>query len=403
MTISSLPNRSRVQSIDIFRGLVMVIMALDHARDYFHRTEAMGSALATSPTDLATTTPFLFFTRWITHFCAPVFVFLAGTSVFLMGQKKTKKELSIFLIKRGIWLVLVEILIVSLAWSLNPLYNVLFLQVIWVIGISMILLGVLVYLPVQVILAIGLLIVFGHNILDYPSINANIKGGFWGDLLYFTHFDIYTFAENHSALLIYAIIPWAGIMFLGFGFGLLYRQRVDVLSRKRILVLLGLLTVLLFFVLRYLNIYGDPVPWSVQPRGATFTFLSFFNLNKYPPSLLFVCMTIGPSFLVLAFLESTENRLAGIMNVFGRVPMLYYVAHLYLLRIIGVIFFYLTGFTSKDIHTTNSPFLFRPEEFGFPLWGVYLIWIVVVVILYPLCKKYNRYKSTHRKWWLSYV
>ncbi len=376
---------------------------MDHVRDYFHKAEAVGAAVATNPTDLATTTPLLFFTRWITHFCAPAFLFLAGTSAYLMGQKKTKKELSIFLVKRGVWLVLVELFIVTLAWSFNPLYNVFFLQVIWAIGVSMIILGALVYLPVGVIFGIGLLIVVGHNILDYPSVSAGIKDGFFADMQYFTQFDFYPVAENHFVLLVYAVIPWAGIMMLGYSFGQLYRQGIDAIWRRRMLVRLGFGIILFFILFRSLNIYGDPVPWSGQPRGAAFTFLSLLNLNKYPPSLLFVCMTVGPSIILLAFLEKVKNRLTRVMNVFGRVPMLYYVLHLYLIHFLVVIVFYLSGYTSKDIVSPNAPFLFRPDDFGFPLWGVYLVWILIVVVLYPICKKYNKYKSAHRKWWLSYI
>ena len=184
--------RYRIDSIDILRGMVMVIMALDHVRDFFHKVVVEGGEeLATGPTDLATTTPLLFFTRWITHFCAPIFVFLAGTSAFLLGSKKSKKDLSGFLIKRGIWLVIVEVVIITFSWTFNPLYNAIILQVIWAIGISMIILGLMVYLPYNVIFIIGLIIVFGHNLLDFPSVNGQLKGGFLPDLIYFTNFSIH--------------------------------------------------------------------------------------------------------------------------------------------------------------------------------------------------------------------
>jgi len=194
----------------------MVIMALDHVRDFFYKVnlEKAGSA-ATGPTDLETTYPMLFFTRWITHFCAPIFVFLAGTSIFLMCQKKTKKELSSFLITRGIWLVFVEVIIITFGWTFNPLYNLLILQVIWAIGASMILFGLLIHLPYKAIFSIGFIIVFGHNLLDYPSINAGLKGSVLADLLYFSNFAVYPVFKDHYLLIVYSFLPWTGVMLLG--------------------------------------------------------------------------------------------------------------------------------------------------------------------------------------------
>jgi uncharacterized membrane protein len=226
--------RSRIDSIDILRGLVMVIMALDHVRDFFHRAIVEGSGdVATGPTDLDHTTPALFFTRWITHFCAPIFVFLAGSSAYLLSLKKSKRELSNFLLKRGIWLLIVEVVIISLGWTFNPLYNVIILQVIWAIGMSLILLGLLVYLPFNVIFAIGLVIVFGHNLLDYPAISQELKGGLIPDLLYFTKFSVYSIGSNHIILIVYAFLPWTGVMLLGYCFGKLYRPEFDPGRRKK--------------------------------------------------------------------------------------------------------------------------------------------------------------------------
>ncbi len=396
--------RSRIHSIDILRGIVMIIMAIDHARDFFHKVEVSGNgAVATGPTDLATTTPILFFTRWITHFCAPSFVFLAGVSAYLMSTRKTKSELSSFLIKRGIWLVLVEIIIVTLGWTFNPLYNILILQVIWAIGASMIILGLLVWVPYKAILAIGIIIVAGHNLLDYPAINAGLKGHLLPDLLYFSTFSTYAYAPGHLILIVYAFLPWTGIMLLGYCFGKLYAQGVDPLWRRKMLVRMGWGTIALFVLLRFINVYGDPLPWSVQPRGTVFSFLSFINVNKYPPSLQFICVTLGVAMLMLASLERAQNSFTRIMNVYGRVPMFYYILHFYLLHILVVITFYASGFTNKDISTPNNPFLFRPSAFGFPLWGVYAVWLLVVITLYPLCKKYDQYKSSHKNWWLSYL
>jgi len=383
----------------------MVIMALDHVRDFFFKADVSGggASVAMDPTNLATTTPWLFFTRWITHFCAPTFVFLAGTSVFLMGQKKTKSELSSFLITRGFWLVLVELFVITFAWTYNPFYNLFILQVIWAIGISMILFGLVIRLPFWFIFFLGFVIVFGHNLLDYPDINKNLKGGWLADLLYFSNFSIYSLSKDHFFLIVYAFLPWWGVMMLGYCFGKLYGNTIDPLWRRKILLLLGSGLVLLFVILRLLKGYGDPVPMSQQQRGSVFTFLSFLNVNKYPPSLAFLSMTIGPAMIVLALLENIQNKVTGFFRTYGRVPMFYYILHFYIIHTIAIIVFFAQGFSTSEIVTKNNPFLFKPPGFGFGLAGVYAVWLFVFLVLYPLCKKYNRYKSTHRQWWLSYV
>ena len=383
----------------------MVIMALDHVRDFFFKADVSGggASVAMDPTNLATTTPWLFFTRWITHFCAPTFVFLAGTSVFLMGQKKTKSELSSFLITRGFWLVLVELFVITFAWTYNPFYNLFILQVIWAIGISMILFGLVIRLPFWFIFFLGFVIVFGHNLLDYPDINKNLKGGWLADLLYFSNFSIYSLSKDHFFLIVYAFLPWWGVMMLGYCFGKLYGNTIDPLWRRKILLLLGSGLVLLFVILRLLKGYGDPVPMSEQQRGSVFTFLSFLNVNKYPPSLAFLSMTIGPAMIVLALLENIQNKVTGFFRTYGRVPMFYYILHFYIIHTIAIIVFFAQGFSTSEIVTKNNPFLFKPPGFGFGLAGVYAVWLFVFLVLYPLCKKYNRYKSTHRHWWLSYI
>ncbi|MFI5185519.1 MAG: DUF1624 domain-containing protein [Chitinophagales bacterium] len=398
-------SRNRIQSIDVLRGFVMVIMALDHVRDFFFKANIAGggASVATDPTNLATTTPALFFTRWITHFCAPTFIFLAGTSVFLMGQKKTKSELGAFLIKRGFWLVLVELIIITFGWTYNPLFNVFILQVIWAIGISMVFLGLVVQLPFWLIFSLGVIIVFGHNLLDYPEINKGLKGGIIADLVYFSNFSVYNLDKNHLVFIVYAFLPWLGVMMLGYCFGKLYDKTVDHLWRRKMLLGMGTVLIVLFLVIRLLKGYGDPVPMSQQPRGNVFTFLSFLNVNKYPPSLAFLCMTIGPGMIALAFLEKIQNSVTRFFVVYGRVPMFYYIVHFYIIHTIAIIVFFVQGFSTNKIVTPNNPFLFKPPGFGFGLWGVYAVWLFVFLVLYPLCKKYDRYKSTHQKWWLSYV
>lgn len=392
-------NRNRIQSLDILRGTVMVIMALDHVRDFFYNPTGSPQSAALNPTNIATTFPALFFTRWITHFCAPVFVFLAGTSAYLMSQRRSKKEISALLFKRGLWLIAVEILLITLAISFNPLYNFIFLQVIWVIGCSMIILSVLIYLPYRAILAIGFAIVFLHNSLNFVDLPKNIIT----DALYSALFSIYTYATNRVVVFLYAIVPWSGIMMLGFCFGKLYMPEVNIEERKKKLLLYGFGLLGLFVVLRLVNVYGDPVKWAVQPRGPVYTFLSFLNISKYPPSLDYFCVTIGGGMLALSWLEGIQNAFTRFMNVFGRVPFFYYVIHFYLIHALLVVLFFARGYKAKDIVNPTSPFFFTPNGLGLSLVGVYVVWVIVIIIMYPLCKKYNAYKSVNHQWWLSYV
>lgn len=398
--------RSRIDSIDILRGLVMVIMALDHVRDFFHKAVVEGSGdVATGPTDLDHTTPALFFTRWITHFCAPIFVFLAGSSAYLLSLKKSKKELSGFLIKRGLWLLIVEVVIITLGWTFNPFYNFIILQVIWAIGMSLILLGLVVYLPFNAIFIIGFIIVFGHNLLDYPAVSEGLKGGLIPDLVYFTKFSIYNIDNSHLILIVYAFLPWTGVMMLGYCFGKLFRPEIEPARRKKILLQIGSCLLLLFILLRFINLYGDPIPWAPHSRGSVFTFLSFINVNKYPPSLDFLSVTLGAGILMLALLEGSRNAFTNFFRIYGRVPMFYYILHFYLIHLLVVIGFFQQGYSTGQIVSPDVPFLFRPGTFGYPLGIVYLIWLLVVLLLYPLCKKYDRYKTANanKKWWLSYL
>jgi len=386
--------RKRINSIDLLRGIVMVIMALDHVRDFFHNDVYLHN-----PLDLKTTTPILFFTRWITHFCAPIFLFLAGISAYLMSLKKTKNELSLFLIKRGIWLILVEMIIVTLGITFNLSYAVIILQVIWAIGISMLILGILVRLPFTIILIISICIVFGHNLLDYPEAAHHYQVGFLWDLIHNGRFSFYPFAKGHGILIAYAFLPWTGIMLLGYCMGKLFEPSIDPLWRKKILIYSGSGLIILFIVVRLINHYGDPVPWSVQ-RNGIYSFLSFINVNKYPPSLLYISLTIGTALIFLAITENLNNKITSIFIIYGRVPFFYYVIHFYLIHILDVIVLLFAGYNMKQIIVPNVPF---HPEFGFDLGIVYLIWIFVVIVMYPLCKWYNRYKSTHRQWWLSYL
>jgi uncharacterized membrane protein len=389
-------NKKRVQSIDILRGIVMIIMALDHVRDFFHVDAFQGD-----PLNPATTTPILYFTRWITHFCAPTFVFLAGTSAYLIGLRKSKADLSSFLLKRGLWLILVEAVIITLGWTFDPLYHTIIFQVIWAIGISMVLLGLAVRLPYKVIFAIGALIVLGHNLLDYPEADRKHEVGFVWDLLHNGRFDTYNFAPGRILIIAYAFLPWMGIMFMGYSAGKLFEATVEPIKRQKALLFIGSGLIALFVVLRLINEYGNPFPWPPQ-KNALATIMVFMNVQKYPPSLMYASITLGPALIMLALIENVQNRFTDFVKVFGRVPFFYYVLHLYFIHIFTVIAFYIAGYGSKDI-VGQTPFLFRPVQFGYPLWAVYAIWIVLIMALYPLCKWYNKYKATHTQWWLSYL
>jgi uncharacterized membrane protein len=393
--------KTRVQSIDLLRGIVIVIMALDHVRDFLHIEGATGD-----PTNMQTTTPILFFTRFITHFCAPVFVFLAGTSGFLQGLRKSKKELSLFLIKRGFWLVLAELIIMTFGITFDPGYHVFILQVIWAIGVSMIILGLLIWLPFPVILFYGLVIVLFHNMLDKPEAAYAVRNEqlpFWWRLIHGGPF-IEPLNDQRRIFGLYALGPWSGVMALGYCFGKLFQKDIDPAWRRKALLFIGTGAILLFIVLRWINDYGNPRPWAEQPRGSIYSFLSFLNTNKYPPSLMYLCMTLGPAILTLALIEKVQNRFTAFFVTIGRVPFFFYILHFYLIHLICMILFYASGYGAKDIEPPGLVKLFfRPNEFGFNLWIVYGVWISVVLLLYPLCKKYDRYKTANPKWWTSYV
>jgi uncharacterized membrane protein len=387
----------RIDSIDVLRGLVMVIMALDHVRDYFHQSA--------NPLDLATTTPLLFFTRWITHFCAPVFVFLSGTSIYLQSLRKTKKVLQSFLIKRGLWLIFIEIVVISFAWTFNPHYHIIILQVIWAIGISMVLLGLLVRLPFNVILVIGFIIVFGHNLLDIPESAPGFVPGFWWDLLHHGFFARYPIGQSHVLLILYPFVPWVGLMMLGYCTGIFFSPKFTVSQRRKILNGIGIGLIVLFIIVRFINGYGDPQPWHTQKNGL-FTFLSFINVQKYPPSLMYMCIMMGPAFLLLSLFEKIKNAFTKAIKVYGRVPFFYYVIHLYVIHLVSAAFVLIKGHSLAEATTIHSgmPFYFLAAKDGYSLLIVYIIWIGVVIALFPLCKWYDRYKTSHReKWWLSYL
>lgn len=387
----------RIESIDFLRGIVMIIMALDHVRDFFHE-----SAFLYNPEDLNQTNVILFFTRWITHFCAPVFVFLAGISAYLYGRHKTKKELSAFLFTRGLWLVFAEVVILSLFRTFNPSFQFFNLQVIWVIGISMIVLSAMIYMKRSLLIITGILLIACHNLLDNVHVTGNNIPAFLWALLHdpgYFSFGRFTIHVHYPA------IPWIGLMAVGYCCGNLFTGGYDPEKRRATLLSLGLLTTVLFVILRFINAYGDYSPWSVQNSFA-FTILSFLNLTKYPPSFLYVLMTIGPALIFLAVAEQPLKGFAQKITTFGRVPMFYYLLHIFLIHLFALIAAVNTGYNWSDMILTTminrSPEL---KGYGFNLLTVYLVWVALILVLYPICKWFDHYKKTHRSGqrWLSYI
>ena len=382
----------RIASIDLLRGLVMIIMTLDHVRDYFH-----ADSLRYEPTDLEQTNVVLFFTRWITHFCAPVFVFLAGTSAFLSGQYKTKNALSFFLLTRGIWLVFLEITVVSFAWSFNIKFPYTGLAVIWALGISMIALAALIYLPKKIILILGIIIVAGHNLLDPIHFDS-----FLWSLLHEPN--VFRLDESRLIRTAYPILAWIGIMALGYCFGSLYSQGFTAARRKKWLLIIGSFAFALFIIIRAINFYGDSNHWSFQ-KSPVFTLLSFLNTTKYPPSLLYSLMTLGPAIMFLAFAEKTFNRLTKSIIHIGRVPMFFYILHLYLIHLLAMFAAEISGYNWSDMILQRRVWVDpQLKGYGFSLGITYLLWVGIVFLLYPLCKRFDKYKTAHKeKWWLSYL
>jgi uncharacterized membrane protein len=375
----------------------MIIMALDHVRMYF----ALGTWYA-EPTDLATTTPLLFFTRWITHFCAPVFIFLAGTSAFLYGRKKNQtRDIAWFLFTRGLWLIFVELVIVNFAWTFDITYSFRILQVIWAIGISMVVLSALVFLPIPLIFATGMILVFGHNLLD----PITVHGSSAGDLIWYTlHQPGSVFLNGSLINFVYPVLPWIGLMALGYVVGTFYRREFPAEQRRRWLLTVGMVATLLFLILRGLNSYGEPREWDVQ-TSPIFTLLSFLNTTKYPPSLHFLLMTMGPALMFLALIEPVGNRLPRPVTVFGTVPFFFYILHLYLIHALAMLLLVYEGRQASEyIFSIDSLMSGRLSDFGLRLELVYVIWLIVVLLLYPLCRWYQKYRETNpSKWWLSYL
>ena len=390
---------SRVASIDLLRGLVMIIMALDHVRSYMNF-----DSLVFSPTDLERTTPALFFMRVVTHLCAPTFIFLAGTSVFFVAQRKSLKDTSFFLLTRGAWLIVLQFTLIRFAWNFDPGFHYNSSNVISTIGFSMIALAGLIHLPLRGVLAIGLVMVAGHNLLDGVQFEEGTVADVVWSILHVRKG--YVMDHGYSFLVLYPLIPWIGVMALGYCFGHLYGANYTPGQRKRIILQMGVGALVLFFVLRGLNVYGDPQPWSYFEQGST-TVMSFFNVMKYPPSLIYLCLMLGISLTVLGLTEGKALRGTGPVVVFGKVAMFYYVVHIATIHLVAMAAVVLSGYSWETMVFNASNSLGSPVlkgKFGFSVTGTYLVWIGVVLFLYPFCNYWNAFKSRHKeKWWVSYV
>jgi len=402
-------SRARLDAIDILRGIVMVIMMIDHTRDFVN---AQGFQF--DPTDVTRTSVPLFLARWITHFCAPIFVFLSGVSIYLQ-KRRGKADLSSFLVKRGLWLIFLELVVLKVVvwFTIAGTFKFL-LQVIWVIGVSMIVMAVLVKLPTWISGALGVGIIALHNLTDGIRV-AGWQGptgpdvGLGAKLWIIAHQGgplPLGASSGPVGIVLYALIPWIGVMAAGYAFGAIYS--LDWERRRKLLVQTGTAGILAFVTLRYINAYGDPAKWASQPRGTTMTMVSFFNVTKYPPSLIFLCMTLGAGILALAAFEGWQHpsRVKDFFMTFGRVPLFYYMlqwlwshsAAVVLSLIAGKSVGYLfKGFPDMFAAAATDP------TAGFSLTVTMLTWLVGVFALYPLCKWYAGVKARRKDWWISYT
>lgn len=389
----------RLSNIDTLRGLVIILMALDHVRDYF-----LVATVQDPMTDPSTSLE-LYLTRWITHFCAPVFVFLAGTSAGLMTSRKNHMELAKFLITRGLWLIIVELVIISTAWTFAQLEGipelkgqiVLIFQVIWVIGASMIMLALAQFGGARFCLLLGAVIVIGHNTLDSIWPLGQLLGG-ENPIWYALHSQSSTSIGFFTLVFAYPLLPWIGVIFIGFGTANIFKLPPN--QSDKYLLNAGLLMILFFLVLRALDIYGDPNTWSVSSLGIQATIMDFMNITKYPPSFIYLLATLGPMAIVCAFAGRWQSQFKDILIVFGRAPFLFYVLHLYLIHFMSVI---LASFQGYAIEETMTIFFFYPKDYGIALPWVYVVWLLIVVSLYPLCSWMASVKARRKAWWLSYL
>ncbi len=400
-------SKARVESVDLLRGLIMVIMTLDHTRDFVHL-----DALLFDAADVSRTYPLLFFTRWITHFCAPLFVFLAGSGACFQAMRgKSKSELSRFLAIRGLWFIVLEIAVFRMLLMFNADYATVlgWLQVIWAIGWGLIVLAALVHLPLRAVVVLSVAMIVLHNTLDGVQVTTwagpgTPVPGFGASLWKVLHQPGVIFPlgfPGPAALVLYPLIPWIGVMSAGYALGSLYRR--PEADRRRILLWLGTGVTLGFIVLRALNFYGDPAPWSVQ-SSATRTVLSFLALSKYPPSLLYLMMTLGPGMLFLAWFDRpARGPLARVLMTYGRVPFFFYVLQWVTAHGLAVVVTKLAGKPTDHLFSNLAFSPPPPPGTGFGLATVYALWLLGLILLYPLCRWFDGVKARRRDWWLSYL
>jgi uncharacterized membrane protein len=391
----------RIYSVDLLRGIIMVIMSLDHLREFL-------TYIPFTPENLSRTWPALFFTRWITHFCAPLFFFLAGTGAYLRRTRgRSGTELSRFLWTRGLWLVILEMTVMGFGWTFRPWF---FAGVIWALGICMILMAGLVRLPLKVIAVFGVGTIFLHNLLDGISPQSFGK---LAPLWSFIHAPGFLPVAPSRGMLIvlYVLIPWVGVMAAGYGLGTLFA--LDARRRRASLVGIGVVAIILFAILRATNAYGNPAqtpfpgggPFVVQ-HSTMMSLLAFLNVEKYPPSLQFLLMTLGPGILALGVfdrLNAERNPVARAFVVFGRVPLFYYVIHVYTAHLIAI--GVAIAFHQPYGNILKGGFMLGPPEpgYGHGLAFIYLVWGLMNVLLYFPCQWYAEYKRSHHQWWLSYL
>ncbi len=380
----------RLPSLDMLRGVVMVLMTLDHTRTFF-------SNATFSPLDLNESNIPFFLTRWITHLCAPSFIFLAGIAANrALKRGRTKTELSRFLLIRGLWLIFLELTIIRLAWSFTQIYTINFAGVLWAIGWSMLCLSILVYLPIRTVGIIGFLLIFGHNLLD--GINADQFGQLHWAWAILHEQKMLEFSSGFRFFIFYPLIPWIGVMAAGYAFGTLYDRPLS--QRQSILRNIGLSCLAIFLLLRGTNIYGDPEPWSFQSNFIK-SLLSFINCHKYPPSLLYLLMTLGLAILLLYLFETSISRYFKPVIFFGQVPLFFYIIHLWTIHLIAIIL----SLPKYGLSAILLPYIstsMRPEDYGYSLVQVYFIFLVIIVILYPICYWYGKYKKKSKYWLLKY-
>jgi uncharacterized membrane protein len=377
----------------------MIIMALDHTREFLHI-----GAMSFSPEDLARTTPVLFFTRWITHICAPVFMFTAGIGAFFwLRRGRTTRELAHFLWKRGLWLVILELTVLRFAVNFHFVNGLIFLSILWALGCSMIVLGFLVRVPIPVLTVLSIGMIVTHNLAD--SVSASQFGAaawVWNILHQPGIFRV----DGVSVLAAYPLVPWIAVMALGYCFGPVMTpvMTMDPPRRRSWMVRIGLGLTLSFLVLRGINVYGDPNPWTQVPG---MTVLSFLRCNKYPPSLDFLLMTLGPALLLMAWFDQFVFTKTNPLIVFGRVPLFYFLVHFFLIHLLAFPFAFIryghAAFLLDPAPSMAGPANLYPPGYGYPLWVVYAVWFAVVALMYPVCLWYARLKERRNDWWLSYL